>query len=280
MLGALMRVATRKNPEIDIGAVDMSCAFVVCDVTQNDCPIVYVSDIFERLSGYNKHEVLGRNCRFLQSPDGKVIPGIKRKYVDDGVVFDLKTKIGAKKEVQRSLINYRKGGKPFMNLLTMIPITWDSDEVKYFIGFQVDLVEAPSSVGEKSADGSYSVNYSQGSLPRYIWQPPDTSRSRLDTGQTISRDDVSAILAGFNSTAESELAKWMWDKVLLENTDDVVHVLSLKGLFLYLSPSSQAVLEYCASELVGTALSAVCHPSDIVTVTRELKDTYSGSSVN
>ena len=68
--------------------------------------------------------------------------------------------------------------------------------------------------------------------------------------------------------------------MLLENTDDVVHVLSLKGLFLYLSPSSRKVLEYDPSELVGTALSSVCHPSDIVPVTRELKDTSNGAAVN
>lgn len=59
-----------------------------------------------------------------------------------------------------------------------------------------------------------------------------------------------------------------------------MHVLSLKGLFLYLSPSSRKVLEYDPSELVGTALSSVCHPSDIVPVTRELKDTSTGTAVN
>ena len=81
-------------------------------------------------------------------------------------------------------------------------------------------------------------------------------------------------------TGESELSKRIWDKVLLENTDDVVHVLSLKGLFLYLSPSSRKILEYEPHELVGTALSSVCHPSDIVPVTRELKDTSTGAAVN
>lgn len=98
-------------------------------------------------------------------------------------------------------------------------------------------------------------------------------------GQTIGRDEVSAVLSTIGS-GESELSKRIWDKVLLENTDDVVHVLSLKGLFLYLSPASRKVLEYDASELVGTALSSVCHPSDIVPVTRELKDTSSGATVN
>ena len=280
MLGALMKVATRKNPEINIGKVDMSCAFVVCDITQTDVPIIYVSDIFERLTGYTKHEVLGRNCRFLQSPEGKVQGGMRREFVDNDSVWYLRQRINQKKEAQRSLINYRKGGQPFMNLLTMIPITGEDDEeIKYYVGFQVDLVEKPTSVEGKNASGLYTVDYSQGMLPQYVWQPPDGSR-RTDNGQTISRDDVSTVLSSINSNTESELTKRMWDKVLLENTDDVIHVLSLKGLFLYLSPSARKVLEYDASELVGTALSSVCHPSDIVPVTRELKDTSTGSAVN
>ena len=81
------------------------------------------------------------------------------------------------------------------------------------------------------------------------------------------------------ANGESELTKRIWDKVLLENTDDVVHVLSLKGLFLYCSPAIRKVLEYEPQDLVGTALSSVCHPSDIVPVTRDLKE-YSGSSIN
>ncbi|KAF4637936.1 hypothetical protein G7Y89_g152 [Cudoniella acicularis] len=282
MLSALMKVATRKDPEIDIGKVDMSCAFVVCDVTQTDCPIVYVSEIFERLTGYTKHEVLGQNCRFLQSPEGKVQAGVRREFVDNHSVFYLKNKIAERKEAQRSLINYRKGGQPFMNLLTMIPITGEEggDEIKYFVGFQVDLVEKPTSVEGKNASGLYTVDYSQGMLPRYIWQPPEGSRDPSDGGQTISRDDVSTVLSSINNHTESELTKRMWDKVLLENTDDVVHVLSLKGLFLYLSPSCKHVLEYDSSELVGQALSSVCHPSDIVPVTRELKDTSTGAPLN
>jgi PAS domain-containing protein len=150
MLGVLMRVAARPKPQINIGAVDMSCAFVVCDITQHDLPIVYCSDIFERLTGYTKHEILGRNCRFLQAPDGKVQSGIKRKYVDDQAVLHLKNMINQRQEAQISLINYRKGGQPFMNLLTMIPITYDSNEMKYYVGFQVDLVEQPTSITNKN----------------------------------------------------------------------------------------------------------------------------------
>lgn len=98
-------------------------------------------------------------------------------------------------------------------------------------------------------------------------------------GQTISRDEVSQVLATIGN-GETDLSRRIWDKVLLENTDDVVHVLSLKGLFLYLSPACKNILEYDPTELVGTALSSVCHPSDIVPVTRELKDSSNGSPVN
>lgn len=110
-------------------------------------------------------------------------------------------------------------------------------------------------------------------------QPETSSSIQADIGQSISRDEVSQVLSTIGS-GESDLSKRIWDKVLLENTDDVVHVLSLKGLFLYLSPASRKVLEYDASELVGTALSSVCHPSDIVPVTRELKDSSTGATVD
>lgn len=109
--------------------------------------------------------------------------------------------------------------------------------------------------------------------------PEHNTQQNAELGQTVGRDEVSTVLSTIGS-GESELSKRIWDKVLLENTDDVVHVLSLKGLFLYLSPSSRKVLEYDPSELVGTALSSVCHPSDIVPVTRELKDTSTGAAVN
>lgn len=275
-----MRVATRPKPEINIGSVDLSCAFVVCDAEKDDVPIVYCSDNFERLTGYTRHMILGRNCRFLQAPDGQVESGTRRKYVDDDSVLYLKNMCNARKEAQISLINYRRGGQPFMNLLTVIPITWDGDQVKYFVGFQVDLVEQPNAVTNRNPDGSYAINYQRGmTMPRYIPNAPESQSLKADFGQTVPRDDVSAILSTIG-TGESEYAKRMWDKVILENTDDIVHVLSLKGLFQWVSPSALKVLEYEPGEIIGTALSSLCHPSDIVPVTRELKDTSSGAPVN
>ena len=281
MLRALWYVATRKNPTIHLGAVDMSCAFVVCDVTLNDCPIIYVSDNFQNLTGYNRHEIVGQNCRFLQAPSGKVEAGVKREFVDDAAVFNLKKNIAEGQEVQQSLINYRKGGKPFLNLLTMIPIPWDTDEIRYFVGFQIDLVECPDAIGAGQDNGGVKVNYKHSDIGQYIWNPPTSSQWEPESGQTLGMDDVSTLLQQYDPKGSpSDWHRQSWDKMLLENTDDVVHVLSLKGVFQYVSPSCKRVLEYDAADLVGSALSTVCHPSDIVPVTRELKDTAAGAPVN
>lgn len=281
MLKALWLVATRKNPKINLGAVDMSCAFVVTDVSMNDCPIVYVSDNFQNLTGYSQHEIVGQNCRFLQAPDGKVEAGGRREFVDNEAVYNLKKSVEDRTEVQQSLINYRKGGKPFLNLLTMIPIPWDTDEIRYFIGFQIDLVECPDAIASGQELGRVTVNYKHSDIGQYIWTPPTLNYWDNDNGQTLGADDVSTLLQLFNPNGVvSDWHKQSWDKMLLENSDDVIHVLSLKGLFLYLSPACRRVLEYDGSELVGNSLSSICHPSDIVPVTRELKEATTGGQVN
>jgi PAS domain S-box-containing protein len=133
-----------------------------------------------------------------------------------------------------------------------------------------------------ATDGSLLIAYQRApGLPSYFITPPEANMmTEFGHGQTIvPRDEVSSVL-GTIGNGDTELSRRLMDKVLLENADDVIHVLSLKGIFLYLSHSCRKILEYEPSELVGTPLSAVCHPSDIVPVTRELKDGSNGSSVN
>lgn len=140
----------RPNPRINIGAVDLSCAFVMCDITREDQPIVYISDAFERLTGYTKDEIVGKNCRFLQDPNGQIKPGTKRSFVDGETVYRLRSTIDDRTEIQASIINYRKGGQPFMNLITMIPIQWNSEDYRFYVGFQVDLVEKPDAITRRN----------------------------------------------------------------------------------------------------------------------------------
>jgi PAS domain S-box-containing protein len=141
-------------------------------------------------------------------------------------------------------------------------------------------VKCPDAIASRQELGDIQVNYKRSDISQHIGTPPHSSNLEPDNGRTLGVGDVSTLLQQFKKGLASDWHKQSWDKMLLENTDDVVHVLSLKGLFLYLSPSCKRVLEYDTADLLGSSLSTVCHPSDITPVTRELKNTSVGNLVD
>jgi PAS domain S-box-containing protein len=131
-------VTTRPNPKVELGPVDASCALLLCDLQEPDNPIVYASDAFCELTGYATSEFLGKNCRFLQSPDSKVRPRSTRKYVDKEVIRKMRKAVEKNEEIQLEVVNFKKSGSKFVNLLTMIPVRWNSQDYRYSVGFQVE----------------------------------------------------------------------------------------------------------------------------------------------
>jgi PAS domain S-box-containing protein len=118
----------------------LSEVFCLTDPTQEDNPIVYSSEEFYRLTGYDKDSVIGQNCRFLQGPK------TKRESVQR-----LRKAINGGEEICETLLNYRRDGKPFVNVLMLAPLLDDKGKVKYYLGAQVDasrLVE-----GGRGVDG-------------------------------------------------------------------------------------------------------------------------------
>ncbi|KAG8710399.1 blue light receptor [Ceratobasidium sp. 395] len=179
MLSVITRVVTRPNPIVNLGpvgeiktrfaltikllatkhsTVDHSCSFVVVDPYTPDHEIVYCSPTFCQLTQYGPEDILRKNCRFLQSPDGQVEAGSRRVHTDHEAVVHFKEATIKHRECQVTLINYKKSGEPFLNLVTIVPITWDSDKVRYHVGFQADLVEAPRQMMENVRRGRYSVS--------------------------------------------------------------------------------------------------------------------------
>ena len=63
--------------------------------------------------------------------------------------------------------------------------------------------------------------------------------------------------------------------ILLTPSLDFIHVLSLKGSLLYVSPAITRILGYTTQELIGRSIADLCHPADIVPVMRELKEASS-----
>jgi hypothetical protein len=90
------------------------------------------------MTGYTEREVLGRNCRFLQAPGGKVRQGSKRKHVDKDVVKRMQRAVAGNNELSIEVINFKKNGQSFTNVLAMIPICWDSPVPRFSVGFQAE----------------------------------------------------------------------------------------------------------------------------------------------
>ena len=65
MMGILARVASRPNPTIVLGPVDLSCSFVVVDVRRYDHPIVYASPTFVSRSQFSRRIPPDENLQFV-----------------------------------------------------------------------------------------------------------------------------------------------------------------------------------------------------------------------
>jgi len=93
-----------------------------------DNPVVFANNSFCRLSGYEREEILGRNCRFLQGPETD--PETVRR-IHDAVV--------AVEPIEVDIRNHRKDGEPFWNRLLMAPVYDTEGVLAYFFASQVDV---------------------------------------------------------------------------------------------------------------------------------------------
>lgn len=105
----------------------IDAAVSIADVCAPDQPLIFVNDAFCRLTGYARHEVLGRNCRFLQ-PAG----------VDRSAAALISRAISAGKPVSTVLRNQRRDGTEFWNALQLVPLADANCEVTHYVGCQHD----------------------------------------------------------------------------------------------------------------------------------------------
>nr|AML78221.1 putative LOV domain-containing protein [Aphyllon fasciculatum] len=112
--------------------------FVVSDATKPDYPIMYASAGFFKMTGYTSREVIGRNCRFLQGKD-----------TDPGDVAKIRGALEGGSTYCGRLLNYKKDGTPFWNLLTIAPIKDENGQVLKYIGMQVEVSKHTEGFKEK-----------------------------------------------------------------------------------------------------------------------------------
>lgn len=152
--------------------------FVVSDATRKDCPILFASPGFFSMTGYSSKEVIGRNCRFLQGPD-----------TDQNEVAKIREAVKTGNSFCGRLLNYKKDGTPFWNLLTVSPIKDDTGKVIKFIGMQVEV----SKYTEGLIDKAVRPNGLPQSLIRYDARQKEKALCSIhDVVQTVKNPKTSA----------------------------------------------------------------------------------------
>ncbi|KOX97807.1 MULTISPECIES: PAS domain S-box protein [Halorubrum] len=118
-----LETKTRALDEAPVG-------ITITDPEQEDNPMVYVNDRFVEMTGYDREESIGVNCRFLQGPD-----------TEEASVQELREAIDAEESTSVELLNYRKDGTEFWNRVSIAPISDADGTVTHWVGFQEDITE-------------------------------------------------------------------------------------------------------------------------------------------
>lgn len=103
---------------------------VIVDAQHPELPILYINKAFTQITGYESHEVLGKNCRFLQKDDRS----------QPEIAF-LSEAIGHGSPCRALVRNYRKDGTFFWNDLFITPLQDNDKKLTHFIGVLNDVTE-------------------------------------------------------------------------------------------------------------------------------------------
>ncbi len=131
LAAAIDRIRSSERLQMMERAIESTTnGIAIADATVGDNPIIYVNPSFERITGYNRDELIGKNCRFLQgSGTNPVAVKELRKAIEEG------------KECQVILRNFQKDGTPFWNELSISPVYNSRRHLTHFIGVQTDITD-------------------------------------------------------------------------------------------------------------------------------------------
>jgi PAS domain S-box-containing protein len=117
---------------------------VVTNPRQQDNPIEVANEAFCQLTGYDKPEILGRNCRFLAG-----------EGTEAWITEHIRNAVETRRPVLADILNYRRDGTPFRNGVMVVPLFAETGELAYFLGSQVDLgLNDPMALSTRRAQAS------------------------------------------------------------------------------------------------------------------------------
>lgn len=116
-----------------------------------DMPLCLVNDAFCRLTGFDTLDSMGRNCRFLQSPDTPrdQIRAMSLFLADDG-----------RDDGRFPVLNRTRDGRAFTNLVFMSKLRSGDGGLRFVIGSQFDVTASDAAGTIAQDDVALSRNMS------------------------------------------------------------------------------------------------------------------------
>eukprot|EP00903_Cladosiphon_okamuranus_P008784 g8415.t1 len=115
--------------------VDSQANFILTNPNLPDCPIIFASQGFLELTGYEGTDVIGKNCRFLQGPG-----------TDEMTLSIVRNNLAAGRDVSVCILNYKKNGTAFWNQLSIGVLLDAHGQVANHVGVMCEVNQMPPTV--------------------------------------------------------------------------------------------------------------------------------------
>jgi PAS domain S-box-containing protein len=116
----------------------MADGCVIVDAMAEGMPVIFANDRLSEISGYSISEIVGRNCRFLHG-----------LHTSPDTIARMEEAIAQGSSFRGEILNYRKDGTPFWNLLQFSPVRDKGGTLTHFVGIMTDTTEQKEAEEDK-----------------------------------------------------------------------------------------------------------------------------------
>lgn len=220
--GIIRDVSERKRAESELAlrenAIDMASeGIMITDARFPDNPLVYVNRGFEQITGYTKEEVIGRSGIFLEGPDTDLDTAA-------GIYEIIRSRQAGKVEI----LNYKKDGTPFWNLLSLTPLLNAEGVVTNYIAVQTDITERKRQ--EEQVRKAFEKEKELGEMKSHF----------ITTASHEFRTPLSAIISS------AEILEYYSEKLSRER--QLMHLKKIQGAAKNITDILQEILAYNKAE--------------------------------